>query len=43
MEERIMKFVSALRASGVRVSLAESADAFDAVNHLGVKNGMLSV
>jgi uncharacterized protein with von Willebrand factor type A (vWA) domain len=38
MEERILKFVSALRASGVRVSLAESADAFDAVNHLGVKN-----
>jgi uncharacterized protein with von Willebrand factor type A (vWA) domain len=38
MEERILKFISALRASGVRVSLAESADAFDAVNHMGVKN-----
>jgi uncharacterized protein with von Willebrand factor type A (vWA) domain len=38
MEERILKFVSALRASGVRVSLAESADAFDAVSHMGVKN-----
>jgi uncharacterized protein with von Willebrand factor type A (vWA) domain len=38
MEERILKFVSALRASGVRVSLAESADAFDAINHMGVKN-----
>ncbi len=38
MEERILKFISALRASGVRISLAESADAFDAINHLGVKN-----
>lgn len=38
MEERIVKFISALRAAGVRVSLAESADAFDAVNHMGVKN-----
>jgi uncharacterized protein with von Willebrand factor type A (vWA) domain len=38
MEDRILKFVSALRASGIRVSLAESADAFDAVNHMGVKN-----
>jgi uncharacterized protein with von Willebrand factor type A (vWA) domain len=38
MEERIVKFISALRAAGVRVSLAESADAFEAVNHMGVKN-----
>ncbi len=38
MEERIVKFISALRAAGIRVSLAESADAFDAVNHMGVKN-----
>ncbi|MEJ2597601.1 MAG: hypothetical protein P8Z00_04670 [Anaerolineales bacterium] len=38
MEERIVKFISALRAAGVRVSLAESADAFDAINHMGVKN-----
>ncbi len=38
MEERIVKFISALRASGVRVSLAESADAFNAVEQLGVKN-----
>jgi uncharacterized protein with von Willebrand factor type A (vWA) domain len=38
MEDRILKFVSALRASGIRISLAESADAFDAVNHMGVKN-----
>jgi uncharacterized protein with von Willebrand factor type A (vWA) domain len=38
MDERILKFISALRAAGIRVSLAESADAFDAVNHMGVKN-----
>jgi uncharacterized protein with von Willebrand factor type A (vWA) domain len=38
MEERIIKFISALRATGVRVSLAESADAFRAVDNLGVKN-----
>jgi uncharacterized protein with von Willebrand factor type A (vWA) domain len=38
MEERIVKFVSALRAGGVRVSLAESADAFDAINLLGIRD-----
>lgn len=38
MEERIIKFISALRAAGVRVSLAESADAFSAVDDLGVKD-----
>lgn len=38
MEERIIKFISALRASGVRVSLAESADAFKAVDSLGIKH-----
>lgn len=37
MEERIVRFISALRAGGVRVSLAESADAFQAVEHLGVQ------
>ena len=37
MEERIVKFVSALRAGGVRVSLAESADAFNAVDRLGIQ------
>src|SRR5512137_1641724 len=37
MEERIVKFVSALRAGGVRVSLAESTDAFTAVDRLGVQ------
>lgn len=38
MEERIIKFISALRSSGVRISLAESADAMNAVDHMGVKN-----
>ena len=37
MEERIVRFIAALRAGGVRVSLAESADAFRAVEHLGVE------
>ncbi len=38
MEERILKFVAALRASGVRVSLAKSADAFRAIDQLGISN-----
>jgi len=38
MEERIIKFIAALRASGVRISLAESADAFRAVDNMGIKN-----
>jgi uncharacterized protein len=37
MEERIVKFISALRASGVRVSLAETTDAFNAVDTLGIR------
>lgn len=37
MEERIIKFISALRSSGVRISLAESADAFNAVDQLGIR------
>ena len=37
MEERIVQFIAALRAGGVRVSLAESADAFQAVDSLGVQ------
>ena len=32
MEDRIIKFIAALRACGVRVSMAESADAFRAVD-----------
>lgn len=38
MEERIVKFISALRSGGVRVSLAESADAFAATENLGVQD-----
>lgn len=38
MEERIVKFISALRAAGVRISLAESADAFSAVDNMGIKD-----
>ncbi len=37
MEERMIRFISALRAGGVRVSLAESADAFEAVRTMGVQ------
>ncbi|OQA43517.1 MAG: VWA domain containing CoxE-like protein [Chloroflexi bacterium ADurb.Bin325] len=36
MDDRIVKFISALRGGGVRVSLAESADAFRAVEELGI-------
>lgn len=36
MDQRIAQFISALRASGVRVSLAESADAFLAIDEMGV-------
>jgi uncharacterized protein with von Willebrand factor type A (vWA) domain len=38
VEERIVRFIAALRAAGVRVSLAESADAFRAIDDLGVKD-----
>ena len=37
MEDRIVRFIAALRAGGVRVSLAESADAFRAVENMGVQ------
>lgn len=37
MEERIIQFINALRNKGVRISLAESADAFHAVDHLGAQ------
>ncbi|MHB1293685.1 MAG: vWA domain-containing protein [Anaerolineae bacterium] len=36
MEERITRFLAALRAAGVRVSLAESEDAWHAIQHLGI-------
>lgn len=38
MEERIVKFISALRSMGVRISLAESVDAFNAIDNLGVQD-----
>ncbi|RPJ01227.1 MAG: hypothetical protein EHM39_03605, partial [Chloroflexi bacterium] len=38
MEERIARFIAALRASGVRVSVAESQDAWRAIEHLGVQD-----
>ncbi|NDJ34613.1 MAG: hypothetical protein GYB64_08080, partial [Chloroflexi bacterium] len=36
MEKRIARFIAGLRASGVRISVAESQDAWKAVEHLGV-------
>jgi uncharacterized protein with von Willebrand factor type A (vWA) domain len=36
MDDRIVQFIAGLRASGVRVSLAEGQDAFQAVSRLGV-------
>ncbi|RMF25657.1 MAG: hypothetical protein D6765_10160, partial [Bacteroidetes bacterium] len=41
MEKRILEFITALRAMGVRVSVAESGDAFQAVRALGVKDPRL--
>lgn len=38
METRIARFIAGLRASGVRVSIAESQDAWTAVEHMGVGN-----
>ena len=38
MEERMVEFIAGLRASGVRISVAESADAFRAVETLGVQD-----
>jgi len=38
MDRRMVDFVHALRASGVRVSLAESEDAFKAAAQIGVKD-----
>ena len=36
MEQRLVDFIAGLRAAGVRVSIAESSDAFRAVEHIGV-------
>jgi uncharacterized protein with von Willebrand factor type A (vWA) domain len=38
MDQRIAQFIAALRASGVRISLAESADAFKAIEEMGVQD-----
>ena len=38
MEERIIKFISSLRAAGVRISLAESEDALNAIGQMGVRD-----
>ncbi|HVN15004.1 MAG TPA: VWA domain-containing protein [Anaerolineales bacterium] len=38
MESRILQLISALRASGVRVSLAESTEAFSAVDLMGIQD-----
>ncbi len=38
MESRILQLIAALRASGVRVSLAESGEAFSAVELMGIQN-----
>lgn len=38
MEDRIIRFISALRGGGVRVSLAESADALRAIEALGIQD-----
>src|SRR5512139_3504026 len=38
MDQRIVEFIAALRASGVRISLAESADAFDAIEKMGIQD-----
>lgn len=38
MESRILQLISALRASGVRISLAESAESFSAVDLMGIQD-----
>ncbi|HEY1013584.1 MAG TPA: VWA domain-containing protein [Herpetosiphonaceae bacterium] len=41
MEDRVVAFVKALRAAGVRVSLAESIDGFRAMEELGITDRAL--
>lgn len=36
MEQRIVEFIAGLRAAGVRISIAESQDAFNAAQYMGV-------
>jgi uncharacterized protein with von Willebrand factor type A (vWA) domain len=38
MDRRIVEFIAALRNSGVRISLAESSDAFQAIDHMGIQD-----
>jgi uncharacterized protein with von Willebrand factor type A (vWA) domain len=38
MEKRVIDFIAALRATGVRVSIAESGDAFQSVRLMGVQD-----
>ena len=38
MDQRIIEFVAALRAAGVRVSIAESEDAFRAARQIGIRD-----
>ncbi len=38
MESRLLQFIAALRASGVRISLAESSEAFSAVDVMGIQD-----
>jgi uncharacterized protein len=38
MDRRLADFVAGLRAAGVRVSIAESTDAFQAVERMGIKD-----
>ena len=36
MDDRIVQFIDALRAAGVRISVAESADALRAIEATGI-------
>ena len=38
MDDRIVEFVRGLRTAGVRVSMAEAVDAFNAISSLGSGN-----
>jgi uncharacterized protein len=38
MDQRIVQFIAALRAGGVRISLAESEDAFHAIEQIGIQD-----
>jgi hypothetical protein len=38
MDQRIIEFVAALRAAGVRISIAESEDAFRAARRIGIRD-----